>query len=178
MNPNILDDHPPVIDENEQVLFVQIDEDEDQGFGAQFNDDCPSSDDENNHRSTLSLSNKQENDWLDSKKKRLERSQSDSDLYPNRYERFLSLPNVSSQSPDQYEKIEHFIIDDQQPVTTASNLMIKKKQQEEEKDGLSLRKKKGWRKSSEEILEISNQESTSQVTMLRSNLFSSNKSFL
>lgn len=171
MNPNILDHHPVIVDENEQMVFVQIEEDEDQGFGAQFNDDCPSSDEENNHRSTLSLTDhRPDHHWLNWKTKSLQRSQSDSDFFPNRYQRFFSLPNLFNQSRAQYEKIEHFIIDDQQPTTTISNLIIKKKQDEDdeeeeddEKEISTLRKKKIWRKSSEEILEISNQEATPQV---------------
>jgi hypothetical protein len=164
LNPNILDNNPPEIEDNEQILFVQIDEDEDQGFGAQFNDDCQSSDDENNHLSTLSLhnNNNNENELSYSKKKFLQRSQSDSELYKNECRRFISLPNLSINSRDEYEKFEHFIIDDQQPTTTISNLIIKKKQ-DDDNEYLCLRKNEILRKSSEEIIEISNQESSPKV---------------
>lgn len=168
LNQNIPNNDHQQFDPNQQIPFpiviVQIDEDEDQGFGAQFNDDCQSSDDENNHVSTLSINNDNniENELIYTKKKCLLRSQSDSQLYKCKYQTFLSLPSLSTKSQNQFEKIEHIIIDDQQPTTTVSNLIIKKKQ-DDDNDSLLLRKKKISRKSSEEIIEISNQESSPEV---------------
>ncbi|CAF0984747.1 unnamed protein product [Adineta steineri] len=171
LHPNILDNDQPqqqAIELNEPILFpiviVQIDEDEDQGFGAQFNDDCQSSDDENNHLSTISLNNtNNENELAYSKKKFLQRSQSDTELNHRKSQIYLSLPSLTINSDNQYEKFEHIIIDDQQPLTTMSNLLIKKKQDNDDNEYLFLRKKKILRKSSEEIIEISNQESPLQT---------------
>ncbi|CAF0724903.1 unnamed protein product [Rotaria sp. Silwood1] len=170
LNPNILNNDHQQFEANQQnpfpMVIVQIDEDEDQGFGAQFNDDCQSSDDENNHLSTISLNNNNDNDneneLIYTKKKFLQRSQSDSELYKYNYQTFLSLPSLSINSRNYFEKIEHIIIDDQQPITTISNLIIKKKQ-DDDNDHLFLRKKRILRKSSEEIIEISNLESSLQT---------------
>lgn len=165
MNPNILDD-------NEQIFFVQIDEDEDQGFGAQFNDDCQSSDDENNHLSTLSLNNNNDNELIDIKKSFLRHSQSDIQLNKKFFKKFSSLPNLRQiNSSNSFEKIEHFIIDDQQPITTISNLIIKKKQDDDDNEDVLERKKKILRKSSEEIIEISNRETSPQVKEKTNKLF-------
>ncbi|CAF4438207.1 unnamed protein product, partial [Adineta steineri] len=128
------------------------------------NDDCQSSDDENNHLSTISLNNtNNENELAYSKKKFLQRSQSDTELNHRKSQIYLSLPSLTINSDNHYEKFEHIIIDDQQPLTTMSNLLIKKKQDNDDNEYLFLRKKKILRKSSEEIIEISNQESPLQV---------------
>ncbi|CAF2051055.1 unnamed protein product [Rotaria magnacalcarata] len=162
LNPNIPNnDHQPFEQNPFPIVIVQIDEDEDQGFGAQFNDDCQSSDDENNHLSTISLNNdnnENENELIYTKKKLLQHSQSDSALNKCHYHTFLSLPSLSINSRNRYEKIEHIIIDDQQPITTMSNLISKKKQNDDN-DYLFLRKKKLLRKSSEEIMVVSNDDS-------------------
>ncbi|CAF4879753.1 unnamed protein product [Rotaria socialis] len=122
LNPNIPNnDHQPFEQNPFPIVIVQIDEDEDQGFGAQFNDDCQSSDDENNHLSTISLNNdnnENENELIYTKKKPLQHSQSDSALNKCQYHTFFSLPSLSINSRSRYEKIEHIIIDDQQPTTT------------------------------------------------------------
>lgn len=147
------------------LLLMQIDEDEDQGFGAQFNDDCVSSDDENNHLSTISL-DQPAHEMSYSKKGRRQRSQSDSQLQEQRYSMFLSLPTLSMHSRRSFSKVEHIIIDDQQPpTTTMSNLMIKKKSDDDlDCSFIRLKKKKRIpRDSSEEILEISNHNASSQV---------------
>ena len=150
------------------LLLLQIDEDEDQGFGAQFNDDCVSSDDENNHLSTISLD--QPADEMNySKKGRRQRSQSDSQLHEQCYSTFLSLPTLSMHSRRSFSKVEHIIIDDQQPpTTTMSNLMIKKKSDDDLDCSSFLQKKKKKRiprDSSEEILEISNHDAPSHVSV-------------
>lgn len=165
-NPNILENpvQNDLINANDQLLLIQIDEDEDQGFGAQFNDDCPSSDDENNHQSTLSLNtNLNLSNGKILKKFSIQHSQSNIELNRKKFSRqqYLSLPNLSTNSRDSFEKIEHFIIDDQQPITTISNLFVKKKSLDDNEQ-FNCRKKKMLRKSSEEILEISNQDSPSQ----------------
>ena len=169
-NPNILENpsQNELIHPNDQLLLIQIDEDEDQGFGAQFNDDCQSSDDENNHQSTLSLNVNSNlcHEKFSSKKFSLQYSQSTVELNRKKVsrQRFFSLPNLSIDSRDSFEKIEHFIIDDQQqppPRTTISTCFVKKKSPDDNEQ-INSRKKKLLRKSSEEILEISNQDSPSQ----------------
>lgn len=172
LNANILEQEQ--VDDDEPIVLpmavIQIDEDEDQGFGAQFNDDCPSSDDENNHVSTISLNDQVDRDESDddqrltcTKKKRYQRSQSDSQIHRRDYTTFLSLPSLSLHSRNSFEKVEHIIIDDQQPATTMSNLIVKKKQ-DEDSEYLLSQKKRILRKSSEEILEISNDEISSTVS--------------
>ncbi|UJR25853.1 hypothetical protein I4U23_007203 [Adineta vaga] len=174
LNPNIFDNDQQQlqqIEANEPILFpiviVQIDEDEDQGFGAQFNDDCQSSDDENNHVSTISLNNNHssENELVYSKKKFLQRSQSYTDSSHKTLTKFHSLPSLSMNCNNDFEKVEHIIIDDQQPLTTMSNFLIHKKQNNDE-DYSVLRKKRLLRKSSEEIIEISNQETPLQTIVV------------
>ena len=145
------------------IVLVQIDEDEDQGFGAQFNDDCQSSDEENNHLSTISLNNNNtdENELVYVKKPVHQRSQSDSQLHVKNYTTFLSLPSLSVHSGSAFEKVEHIIIDDQQPpTTTMSSLMIKKKP-DEEHDHIFSQKRKIPRTSAEELIELFNHESSS-----------------
>ena len=149
------------------MALVQIDEDEDQGFGAQFNDDCQSSDEENNHLSTISLNNDNtdENELAYVKKPLHQRSQSDSQLHVKNYTTFLSLPSLSSvPSGNAFKKVEHIIIDDQQPPTTTISSLLIKKKPEEDLDYIFSQKRKMPRPSSEELIELSNHDSSSQVT--------------
>ena len=164
----VLNSNLPAFDPHEvNGVLVEIDEDdeEDQGFGAQFNDDCASTDDENNHASNLSL-NQSIEDLNEPKKCLHQRSQSDFQLNRTNIQRYFSLPNLSSiDSRISFEKIEHIIIDDQQPATTMSNVLIKKKSFDEV-DQNFVQKKKSSRKLSEEILENSPQENFSSVSRI------------
>lgn len=168
LTANIVDNHLNTPEHLEPVpnfvqMVIEVDEDEDQGFAAQFNDDCVSSDDENNNLSNESIQDSND-DLIEEKKCHRQRSQSD--CPPNRLiplHTYRSLPNLYSlDSRSSFEKVEHIIIDDQQPVTTISNLLVKKKSIDDA-DLNSSQNQIHMRTSSEEILELTSHDNQTTV---------------